>query len=73
VTQISETSVYFQRTTQFYIPEDRTLYNHRSENFKSYYYDFVGAKYDSEVTDVSNELEELYSPISSTSEPRVAD
>jgi hypothetical protein len=28
----SETSVYFQRTTRRYIPEDDTLRNHRSEN-----------------------------------------
>jgi hypothetical protein len=28
----SETSVDFQRTTQRYTPEDRTLHNHRCEN-----------------------------------------
>jgi hypothetical protein len=32
----SETSVDFQQTTWRYIPEDRTLHNHRSENLKSY-------------------------------------
>jgi hypothetical protein len=30
-----ETVVYFQRTTRRYIPEDRTLYNHRCENLNS--------------------------------------
>jgi hypothetical protein len=34
----SETSVDVQRTTQRYIPEDSTRYNHRCENLKSYYY-----------------------------------
>jgi hypothetical protein len=29
-------SVDFQQTTQRYIPEDRTLYNHLCENLKSY-------------------------------------
>jgi hypothetical protein len=32
----SETSVDFQRTIWRYIPKDRTLYNHRCENLKSY-------------------------------------
>jgi hypothetical protein len=32
----SETSVDFQGNTMRYIPEDRTLYNHRCENLKSY-------------------------------------
>jgi hypothetical protein len=32
----SETSVFFQRTTYGYIPEDRTLHNHQGENFNSY-------------------------------------
>jgi hypothetical protein len=32
----SETWVDFQWTTRGYIPEDRTLHNHRSENLKSY-------------------------------------
>jgi hypothetical protein len=32
----SETSFYFQRATRHYIPEDRTLHNHRCENLKSY-------------------------------------
>jgi hypothetical protein len=32
----SEASVYFQRTICRYIPEDRTLHNHRCENLKSY-------------------------------------
>jgi hypothetical protein len=31
----SEMSVDFQRTTRRYIPEDRTIYNHRCENLKS--------------------------------------
>jgi hypothetical protein len=35
-TCFSETSVDFQRTTRHYIPEYRTLHNHRCENFKSY-------------------------------------
>jgi uncharacterized membrane protein len=32
----SEKSIDFQRTTRRYIPEDRTLHNHRCENLKSY-------------------------------------
>jgi hypothetical protein len=32
----SETAVDFQRTTRLYIPEDRTHYNYRCENLKSY-------------------------------------
>jgi hypothetical protein len=32
----SETFVDFQRTTRRYIPEDRTLHNHRCENLTSY-------------------------------------
>jgi hypothetical protein len=32
----SETSVDSQRTTLRYIPEDRTVRNHRCENLKSY-------------------------------------
>jgi hypothetical protein len=35
-TSSSETSVYYQRTTRRYIPEDRTLHNLRCENLKSY-------------------------------------
>jgi hypothetical protein len=31
-----ETSVDFQRTKWRYIPEDRNLHNHRSENLKPY-------------------------------------
>jgi hypothetical protein len=31
------TAVDYQRTTQRYIPEDRTLHNHRCENLKSYF------------------------------------
>jgi hypothetical protein len=31
-----ETSVAFQRTTQRYIPGDRTPHNYRCENLKSY-------------------------------------
>jgi hypothetical protein len=30
--QVAETSVDFHRTRRGYIPEDRTLYNHRCEN-----------------------------------------
>jgi hypothetical protein len=33
---LPETSVELQRTTRRYIPEDRTLHNHRCENIKSY-------------------------------------
>jgi hypothetical protein len=36
VTRFSETSPDFKRTTWRYIPENRTLHNHRYENFKSY-------------------------------------
>jgi hypothetical protein len=32
----SATSVQIQRTTRRYIPEDRTLHNHRCENLRSY-------------------------------------
>jgi hypothetical protein len=32
----TETSIYFQRTTQRYIPEDNTLHNYHCENLKSY-------------------------------------
>jgi hypothetical protein len=32
----SETSADFKRTTQPYIPGDRTLYNHRCKNLRSY-------------------------------------
>jgi hypothetical protein len=35
-TYSSETSVDFQWTTRCYIPEDRTLHNHRYENLISY-------------------------------------
>jgi hypothetical protein len=31
----SETTAHFQRTTRRYIPEDRTLHNHRCENLRS--------------------------------------
>jgi hypothetical protein len=38
----SETSLDVQRTTQHYIPEGRTLHNHRYENLKSCtYYHFI--------------------------------
>jgi hypothetical protein len=37
----SETSVDFQRTTRRYIPQDRTLHNHRCENLKSYTVIFI--------------------------------
>jgi hypothetical protein len=33
-----ETSVEFQRTTRRYIPEERTINNHRCENLKLYLY-----------------------------------
>jgi hypothetical protein len=36
----SETAIDFQRTTRRYIPEDKTLHNHRCENLKSYMYLF---------------------------------
>jgi hypothetical protein len=37
-----EKSVDFQRTTRHYIPEDRTLHNHRCKNLKSYIiYSFI--------------------------------
>jgi hypothetical protein len=32
----SEASVDFQLTTRYYILEDKSLYNHRCENQKSY-------------------------------------
>jgi hypothetical protein len=32
----SEKVINFQRTTRRYIPEDRTLLNHRCQNFRSY-------------------------------------
>jgi hypothetical protein len=32
----TETSVDFQRATRRYIPEDRTIRNHRCENLKSH-------------------------------------
>jgi hypothetical protein len=35
-TSSSETSVNIRRTTVRYIPEARTLHNHRCENLKSY-------------------------------------
>jgi hypothetical protein len=35
-TYYSETSVYIERTTRRYIPENRTLYNHSCENLISY-------------------------------------
>jgi hypothetical protein len=31
-----ETTLSFQQTTWRYIPEDKTLHNHRCENLKSY-------------------------------------
>jgi hypothetical protein len=34
-------STDFQRTTLHYIPEDRTLQNHRYENLKSYGTEFI--------------------------------
>jgi hypothetical protein len=36
-----ETSVDFQKTTWWYIPEDGALHNHHSENVKSYNFDIV--------------------------------
>jgi hypothetical protein len=35
-TRSSESSVHFKQNTWRYIPEDRTLYNHRCENLISY-------------------------------------
>jgi hypothetical protein len=37
----SKMSVYFEWTTQQYIPEDRILHNHQCENLKSYNYNSV--------------------------------
>jgi hypothetical protein len=37
----TETSVDFQRTTRRYIPEVRTLHNHRCENLKSYFVGYI--------------------------------
>jgi hypothetical protein len=34
-TYFFEDSVAFERTTQLYIPEDRTIHNHRWEDLKS--------------------------------------
>jgi hypothetical protein len=41
VTFSSETSADFQRTTRRYIPEGRTLHNHRCENLRSYIIKFI--------------------------------
>jgi hypothetical protein len=41
MTSSCETSVDFQQTTWCYIPEDRALHNHHSENVKSYTFDIV--------------------------------
>jgi hypothetical protein len=35
-TRTSETSADFERTTRRYIPEERTLHDHRSENLMFY-------------------------------------
>jgi hypothetical protein len=45
VTCSSETSVYLQRTTWRHIPEDRTIHNHRCENFKSCKRDYLCQKF----------------------------
>jgi hypothetical protein len=45
-TCFSENSVGFQRTTPRYIPEDRTLHNHRCENLKSYRVHRTGYEFD---------------------------
>jgi Fe2+ transport system protein B len=37
----SETSVYVPGTRQYYVPEDRTLYNHCCEDLKSYVRNFL--------------------------------
>jgi hypothetical protein len=39
-----KTSVDFQRATKRYMPEDRTLHNHRCENLKSYKGEEKGAE-----------------------------
>jgi hypothetical protein len=36
VTCSSETTVDFQRTTRLFIPEGRTIHNHRCENLRKY-------------------------------------
>jgi hypothetical protein len=45
----SEMSVAFQRTTRRYIPEDRTLHNHRCENLKSYKSKFRLGRKDAQI------------------------
>jgi hypothetical protein len=47
-TSYSVTSVDFQPTTRRYIPENKTLPNHRCENLKSYIekYSYVWILYD---------------------------
>jgi hypothetical protein len=40
----SETSVDFQRTTRRYIPEDRTLHNHRCDKTRSFKHDIFATK-----------------------------
>jgi hypothetical protein len=51
----SETSVNFQQATWRFIPEDRTLHNHRSENLKSYktHNDLYYFKYDRDSVNTS--------------------
>jgi hypothetical protein len=41
-----ETSVYFQRTAQRYITEDRNLHNHSRENVTSSHYDRWAASHE---------------------------
>jgi hypothetical protein len=45
----SEMSLDFQRTTQRFIPEDKTLHNHRCENLKSYNIKKPLSKYGCEI------------------------
>jgi hypothetical protein len=49
----SETSVVFQRTTQFFITEDSSLHDHYCENLKSYIYENSLKKNEMGYTDTS--------------------
>jgi hypothetical protein len=42
-------SVGFQQTTRCYVPEDRTLYNHRREHVKYYFLIAISQIYNSAV------------------------
>jgi hypothetical protein len=56
----SETSVDIQRTTQRYIPEDRTLHNQRCENLESYSLMTAGLPTEIRVQDHPNTSLECY-------------